>query len=143
MPRRMLWTLLILAALIAGWYAFEGAWNRRLFAPAPGCTCANLSATEAKAWLAENPDTQVLDVRSAREFADGALLDAVNISLGDDDFRGRVANLDRNKPVLVYCAGGYRSRKAVAVLKELRFANIQHIPRGYMSWQPQSNSSPP
>jgi rhodanese-related sulfurtransferase len=38
--------------------------------------------------------------------------------------------------VLVYCAGGFRSRKAVAKLKELGFKNIQHIHRGYMSWKP-------
>lgn len=131
----MLWTLLILTALVAGWYVFEGAWNQKLFTQDPGSTCANLSATEAKAWLAQNPDTQVLDVRSAREFAAGALPGAVNISLGDDDFRARVDELKRDKPVLVYCAGGFRSRKAVARLKQLGFQNIQHIHRGYMSWE--------
>jgi rhodanese-related sulfurtransferase len=36
--------------------------------------------------------------------------------------------------VLIYCAGGFRSRKAVVVLKELGFENIQHLHRGYGSW---------
>ena len=135
MRRFMLWTLLILAALVACWYLFEGSWDRQLFTAAPGHTCANLSGAQAHAWLADHPETQVLDVRSANEFSGGAVPGAVNISLGNDDFRNRVADLDRNKPVLVYCAGGYRSRKAVAVLKELGFANIQHIHRGYMSWK--------
>jgi rhodanese-related sulfurtransferase len=49
---------------------------------------------------------------------------------------GKVASLDKKKPVLVYCAGGFRSRKAVVKLKELGFENIQHIHRGYMSWRP-------
>ncbi len=140
MRRLMLWTLLILAVIVTGWYAFEGSWDRRLFTPAPGHTCANLSGAQAHAWLSDHPETQVLDVRSANEFSGGAVPGAVNISLGDDAFRNRVAELDRDKPVLVYCAGGYRSRKAVAVLKELGFSNIQHIHRGYMSWE--SNPQP-
>ena len=45
-----------------------------------------------------------------------------------------MAKLDRKKPVLVYCAGGFRSRKAVIVLKELGFENTQHLHGGYGSW---------
>ena len=78
----------------------------------------------------------MLDVRSDGEFAGGALPGAVNVSLGDAAFDEKVGALDRSRPVLVYCAGGFRSRKAVAKLKELGFENIQHIHRGYMSWSP-------
>jgi rhodanese-related sulfurtransferase len=78
----------------------------------------------------------VLDVRSKGEFDDGALPKAVNISFGDEGFEAHLGALDKAKPVLVYCAGGFRSRKAVAKLKELGFKNIQHIHRGYMSWKP-------
>jgi len=60
----------------------------------------------------------------------------VNISLGDEAFDSKIAPLNQAKPILVYCAGGFRSRKAVAKLKELGFQNIQHIHRGYMSWKP-------
>ena len=143
MPRLMLWTLLIIAALVAGWYVFEGSWDRRLFTAAPGQTCANLTGAQAHAWLSEHPETQVLDVRSAREFSGGAVPGAVNISLGDDHFRARVGELQRHMPVLLYCAGGYRSRKAVEVLKELGFTNIQHIHRGYLSWKSQSTQPRP
>ncbi len=130
----MLWTAAFLIAVIAGWYAYEGQWDRALFTGG----CHNLSAGEAKAWLREHPETQVLDVRSAGEFSGGALPKAVNISLGDEAFDAQVTALDKAKPVLVYCAGGFRSRKAVARLKELGFQNIQHLHRGYMSWTPES-----
>jgi rhodanese-related sulfurtransferase len=136
--RRMLWTLLIVAAVVGLWYWYEGNWDGSLFKAAPGCVCANLNADEANAWLREHPETQVLDVRSTGEFSEGALPKAVNISIGDEGFEAKVATLDRVKPVLVYCAGGFRSRKAVAKLKELGFQNIQHIHRGYMSWKPDS-----
>lgn len=128
----MFWTLAIVIAVVAGWYVYEGLWDRALFTGG----CHNLSASEAKAWLREHPETQVLDVRSAKEFSSGALPKAVNISLGDATFDAQVATLDKAKPVLVYCAGGFRSRKAVARLKELGFQHIQHLHRGYMSWRP-------
>lgn len=134
--RRMLWILAIVVAVIGIWYAYEASWDRQLFNAAPGHACVNLSAAQANDWLREHPETQVLDVRSAGEFSGGALPKAVNISLGDEAFDAKVAALDREKPVLVYCAGGFRSRKAVARLKELGFKHIRHIHRGYMSWRP-------
>jgi rhodanese-related sulfurtransferase len=136
--RRMLWTLVIVVAIIGIWYVYEGSWDRQLFKAAPGCVCENLNADQANAWLREHPETQVLDVRSKGEYDGGALPKAVNISIGDEAFDSRVNTLDKAKPVLVYCAGGFRSRKAVAKLKEFGFQNIQHIHRGYMSWKPDS-----
>lgn len=132
----MLWALLLFLAIAVGWYAFEVSWDRQLFKAAPGNLCANLNAQQAKAWLREHPETQVLDVRSKGEFDGGALPKAINLSIGEGDFGAKVAALDKEKPVLVYCAGGYRSRKAVAQLKELGFKNIQHLHRGYLSWKP-------
>jgi len=134
--RTLMWTLITFAVIAALWFWYEGSWDHRLFSASPGCTCANLSAGQANAWLHAHSETQVLDVRSAGEYARGALPGAVNISIGDPAFEAKAGTLDKNKPVLVYCAGGYRSRKAVAVLKELGFRNIQHIHRGYMSWKP-------
>jgi len=131
----MIWAFVIVVAIVVGWYVFQGRWDRHLFTEG----CRNLSASEAKAWLREHPETQVLDVRSKGEYDGGALPKAVNISLGDQAFASKVGTLDKAKPVLVYCAGGFRSRKAVAKLKELGFHNLQHIHRGYMSWKPDSS----
>ena len=128
------WMALALGLLVAGWYWYEGRWDRRLFAAQPGRVCANLDAKEARTWLRSHPDTRILDVRSADEFSNGALPGAVNISIGDPGFDQKVSALDRQQPVLVYCAGGFRSRKAVERLKTLGFENIQHLHRGYMSW---------
>lgn len=132
----MLWILVIVVAVMGIWYAYEASWDRQLFNAEPGHACVNLNAGQANDWLREHPETQVLDVRSAGEFSGGALPKAMNISLGDGAFDAKVAELDRERPVLVYCAGGFRSRKAVARLKELGFKNIRHIHRGYMSWRP-------
>lgn len=129
-----LWIFLALGVLVAGWYWFEGRWDRRLFTADAGRVCTNLNAKQARTWLEAHPETQVLDVRSPDEFSKSALPGAVNISVGDAAFETKVSALDRHQPVLVYCAGGFRSRKAVERIKALGFENIQHLHRGYMSW---------
>ncbi len=128
----MIWTISTVIVAIVGWLCFESRWDRRLFTDG----CRNLNASEAKTWLKEHPETQVLDVRSKREFDGGALPGAVNISSGDKDFDTKATALDKKTPVLVYCAGGFRSRKIVARLKCLGFKNILHLHRGHMSWKP-------
>lgn len=127
---------LAIVVVVVAWYAFEGSWDRKLFSTEAGKVCVNLSAREAALYLREHPETQVLDVRSDGEFAGGALPGAVNVSLGDAAFDEKAGALDRSRPVLVYCAGGFRSRKAVERLKAMGFENIQHIHRGYLSWKP-------
>lgn len=135
-----LWILALTGAIVLGALGAEAVWDWILFKPGSGRVLANLSARQARDWLAKHPETQVLDVRSAREFAGGALPGARNVPSGDPAFDQLAAGLDRQKPVLVYCAGGYRSRKAVARLKELGFTNIQHLHRGYLSWPPSGKS---
>lgn len=131
----MIWTLVILALIILAWYGFEGRWDHRLFKAEQGRICANLHPQGVKDYLAAHPETQVLDVRSDAEFSNGSLPGACHISIGDPAFEGKVSQLDKARPVLVYCAGGFRSRKAVEKLKVLGFTNIQHLHRGYQSWK--------
>lgn len=123
-------------ALVIGHSIFQVYADRRLFAARPGQTAKNLRAREAAELLAKQAELQVLDVRSAREFAGGALPRALHISIGAADLQERLGSeLDPRKPVLVYCAGGYRSRKAVAILRQLGFATVYHLHRGILSWQ--------
>jgi rhodanese-related sulfurtransferase len=131
----LLITLLVVAALVVGWYVFEGRWDRRLFGARPGQTCRNGPAAEGNAFLLTHPDALVLDVRSSTEFRSGALPGAVHLSIGDPEFTTKAGAFDRQRPVLVYCAGGYRSRKAVEILRSLDFTTIQHLHRGYHSWK--------
>lgn len=127
---------LAIVLVVVAWYAFEKSWDRRLFHTEAGKVCANLNAREAALYWREHPETQVLDVRSDEEFGGGALPGAVNVPLGDAAFDRKAGALDRSRPILVYCAGGYRSRKAVERLKAMGFENIQHLHRGYLSWKP-------
>jgi rhodanese-related sulfurtransferase len=62
----------------------------------------------------------ILDVRTEREYQSGAIKNAKHIPL--DDLRNHVNELKKlNKPIIVYCASGIRSGKAV------KFLNLNNI----------------
>lgn len=124
-----------LAGVSAAWWAWEAFWDSRLFDPRTGSIAVNLSARRARDWIATCPDLQVLDVRTPAETARGTLPGARRITWGEAGFRQALAGWDRSRPILVYCEGGYRSRKAVAVLRSLGFVSVHHLHRGMMAWR--------
>ncbi len=128
-----MWALALIVVLGIAWYWYESRVDKELFRPGSGCV--NVHAAEARAYLEAHPETQVLDVRSAAEVSGGTLPSALHVSIGDPAFQQRVHELNKAQPVLVYCAGGFRSRKAAAALKKWGFTNIQHLHRGYESWR--------
>jgi len=80
------------------------------------------------------PEVQLVDVRTPEEFNEGHIENAVNINFMSDDFDANVANLDKEKPVMVYCKAGGRSAKAAARLKELGFKAITDLEGGISNW---------
>ena len=77
---------------------------------------------------------QLLDVRTPGEFNAGHIKNADNIDFTGSDFREKVATLDREKPVLIYCHSGNRSGKASLILKELGFKEVYDLQGGYSNW---------
>lgn len=130
----MIWKVIIIIFIIVAWYWFEGRWDRRLFQTKEGQTILNLKSREARRFLEDHPETQILDVRSASECNRGVIPGSINISIGEERFSEKLDALDRSKPILVYCAGGYRSRKAVEKLRELGFSTVVNLHRGFLSW---------
>lgn len=80
------------------------------------------------------PDVQIVDVRTPEEFAEGHLENAINIDITADDFDSKIAALDKEKPVMVYCKAGGRSAKASSRLNELGFKNISDLEGGIINW---------
>lgn len=74
-----------------------------------------------EAFLSRDHDNEVtlLDVRTAAEHASRSLEGAVHIHL--DELRGRLDELDRSRPVYVYCAVGYRGYLAARTLRQHGF----------------------
>ena len=88
------------------------------------------------------PNTQILDVRTPEEFASEHIDKATNINWLGDDFVTNVENLDKSKPVFVYCKSGGRSAKASAKLAELGFKTIYELQGGIMKWNAAGFSKP-
>ena len=94
----------------------------------------SVDVTEFKTTLEKTTDAQLLDVRTPGEFAGGHISNAKNVDWNGSDFDTQVANLDKEKPVFVYCLSGGRSKKAASHLKDLGFKNIIELNGGYLAW---------
>ncbi|MCB9558558.1 MAG: rhodanese-like domain-containing protein [Deltaproteobacteria bacterium] len=78
----------------------------------------DISAEKARQLLDEG--AQLIDVRSAREFAGGHIAGARNIPL--DELEGRLAELgERNRPTILYCHSGMRSWRGTKLLRKAGF----------------------
>lgn len=77
---------------------------------------------------------QLIDVRSAKEYAAGHLSSSKNIVYQGEDWDNQVAALDKDQPVYVYCAKGGRSAKCAAILQEAGFTKIFDLDGGITKW---------
>lgn len=83
--------------------------------------------------LINREDALVLDVRDPGEYGAGHILGAKNVPLsrlGDAEVVKR-----KDRPVIVYCEGGERSSKAIAVLKKQGFTRAVNLTGGLKAWQ--------
>lgn len=93
-----------------------------------------ISPQEMRESLNEDRLLQLLDVRTTEEYEVGHLRDSQNICVTDSDFKEKVAKLDKNKPVYVYCKKGGRSAKAAKILTEMGFKEIYDLDGGITAW---------
>lgn len=64
----------------------------------------------------------IVDVRTPDEFRDGAYPGAKNIPLSD--LGSRLAEIPKDKPVVLYCASGARSSSAARAMKQAGYADV-------------------
>jgi rhodanese-related sulfurtransferase len=84
-------------------------------------------------------DVQIVDVRTAAEFAAGHIEGAVNIDYNNDTFFRNMAKLDKNTPVYLYCKSGGRSAKAAAAFEEADFKKVVDLAGGVEAWTADGN----
>jgi hydroxyacylglutathione hydrolase len=99
-----------------------------------------LTAASAAGLLRDRPDVQVVDVRAPGEFDGGSLPGAVNLPL--PRLRTTLHRLDPDRPVLVNCAGGYRSSAAASLLRAHGFADVSDLLGGWTAWQADRRTAP-
>lgn len=102
---------------------------KNLFSPGQ-----SINTDEAKAYIKGHKDNtfQLLDVRQPKEYEQEHLPGAILIPL--KELISRQTELDPNKPVLVYCAAGVRSKAACQLLQGQGFKEVYNISGGIRAW---------
>lgn len=78
---------------------------------------------------------QLIDVRTPKEYVEGHIEGSINIDFTDDNFEELIANVDKSKPVAVYCGRGGRSGKCSKFMKEAGFTKIYDLDGGITEWK--------
>ena len=79
------------------------------------------------------PRMQIVDVRAPGEWAGGHIPGAVHIFL--PELREKAGQLDREKPVAVYCDSGYRASIGASILKQEGFRCVCNVPGSWQAWK--------
>jgi hydroxyacylglutathione hydrolase len=91
-----------------------------------------VTPAEAAAAIAAAPPPALLDVRSPKEWEHARIEGSVNIPL--NHLVERLEEVPRDQPVLVYCAGGYRSSIAAGLLQRYG-ARVIELAGGIAAWE--------
>lgn len=88
-----------------------------------------VSRDEAKKLIDEG--AQLIDVRADHEWEAGRIAGATHIAL--PEIPQRTGEIDKDRPVVVYCRGGNRSSMATAALGEAGFDAVK-LTDGIVGW---------
>jgi sulfur-carrier protein adenylyltransferase/sulfurtransferase len=94
-----------------------------------------VDAAEAMAALNNGDSPLLLDIRERDEWDEGHLPDAIHIPRGSLESRVEQTIPDRNRRVVVYCAGGSRSAFAARTLQELGYEHVSSLRGGFTDWK--------
>jgi rhodanese-related sulfurtransferase len=74
---------------------------------------------------------QLVDVRADHEWEAGRIVGATHLPL--DELADRADEIDRDRPVILYCRGGNRSTMATAALAEAGYEAMK-LSEGVVGW---------
>jgi|UniRef100_UPI00404B70EC phage shock protein E len=91
---------------------------------------SNLGATEFLE-KASTKDVVLIDVRTPGEFAEGNIVNALNIDVQSSSFDSQIAQLDPTKTYALYCRSGNRSGIAAEKMADAGFTYIYNATVGF------------
>ncbi len=98
---------------------------------AGGPSIGTLEATQ----LINREDALLLDVREPDEYANGHIVNARNVPLGQLEARLRDFEKAKHKPVIVHCASGSRASSAASMLRGKGFEKVYTLSGGIEAWR--------
>jgi phage shock protein E len=105
-------------------------------APAPAAASASLPLISPQALLERqargDASLFVLDVRTPKEYAAGHVPGAVNIPY--DQVASQLAEIPKDKEVVLYCHSGRRAGLAAEVLEANGYTKLEHLQGDMQAW---------
>lgn len=92
-----------------------------------------LSAPFAAQVLSSQDQPVLLDVRNPRERSQKFIAGSQSIPL--NHLTEKAEQFPKDRPALVYCAGGYRSSIAASLLQKMGFDHVSEIAGGIAAWE--------
>ena len=94
----------------------------------------DIDAQTFKSATNDDPNSVIIDVRSAAELAEGVIPGALHIDLMSGSFAEKIKQLDKNKSYYLYCRSGNRSGMAAGAMSQWGFKELYNLAGGIMSW---------
>jgi rhodanese-related sulfurtransferase len=85
--------------------------------------------------LINSRDAVMLDVRDAKELANGRVPNAVHVPMSELANRSAEFARQAGKPVIAYCDTGNRSAAAAATLAKAGVAEVYNLSGGFRAWR--------
>lgn len=95
-------------------------------------TAKDITSREANSLISRNKNIYLLDVRTPQERQQGYIAGSVLIPI--DTIEKRLAEIPRNRPVIVYCAVGSRSRVVAQALAKNGISEVYNMKDGIYGW---------
>ncbi|PWU09787.1 MAG: sulfurtransferase [Verrucomicrobia bacterium] len=90
-----------------------------------------ITIQQAKDRLSQNPDAVLLDVREDLEWNAGHAVQAVHLGKGILERDIEKIFPDKNREIIMYCGGGYRSVLTAEVAQRMGYRNVHSLIGGY------------
>lgn len=99
--------------------------------PPPGPE--EMTAAQVRALLAADSSVQLIDVREVHELRQSGWIPGAR-HMPMSTFEGRESEIDRDRPVVVYCASGARSFNVGCHLMDRGFTRVINLAGGIQAW---------
>ncbi|HIO07349.1 TPA: molybdopterin biosynthesis protein MoeB [Candidatus Poribacteria bacterium] len=98
-----------------------------------------VTVSDVEQMLNTDQDFILLDVRDNDEYRAGYIPSSTYVSRGMLEFEIEDYVTERDKPIVVYCAGGFRSLLAAQVLKRMGYTDTTSMSGGFRAWSNAGN----
>ena len=116
-----------------GFDRVEGFLRGGLAAATDVVTTDRLSPQTAAERMADPNPPLVIDIRTPRERAEKSIAGTTHLPLSG--FASGVRDIDHDRAVVVFCAGGYRSSIAASLLQREGWTNVSELAGGIAAWE--------